>query len=409
MTPSSAATESAQVRSQLVTSLELELIGPTPRVLKSLAADGEGLEREALDRLPSSWYITGFLVPTTTDLSLRCDDTADDDLAGVDGVDQRRPRSKDKAYKPGGAGDDGGPSDAGPAKPQFLPSSIGISVFLPPAGELELIARWGDYTRLPEAPSPDPSSGGGSRREEQIWQRTPRHESLVLSHSVITGTHGLGDLDWPNSGGLHLRWHCRPAPLNQGYGPGTVAVSLFLTNERPKTTTLVERDQYSAFQAELDLRCPQGFVARRDPQARRQDGDWDQLVHALQYRDASEYGVGHNVGVEVDLEVDGGCTRLRTTWIPKSVVEKVSPREDVGCELRMEELDRRAGEGFAAVRGALMPLVERYEAWIQEQAGQPGGSAPHPADDGRAAARQRQQPGQTDRAGHRGPRGTRYP
>jgi hypothetical protein len=72
MTPSSAATESAQVRSQLVTSLELELIGPTPRVLKSLAADGEGLEREALDRLPSSWYITGFLVPTTTDLSLRC-------------------------------------------------------------------------------------------------------------------------------------------------------------------------------------------------------------------------------------------------------------------------------------------------------------------------------------------------
>ena len=48
---------------------------------------------EALDRLPSSWYITGFLVPTTADLSLRCDDTADDDLAGVDGVDQRRPRS----------------------------------------------------------------------------------------------------------------------------------------------------------------------------------------------------------------------------------------------------------------------------------------------------------------------------
>ena len=85
--------DSAQVRGQLVTSLELELIGPTQRVLKALAADGQGLEREALDRLPSSWYITGFLVPTTTDLSLRCDDTADDDLAGVDGVDQRRPRS----------------------------------------------------------------------------------------------------------------------------------------------------------------------------------------------------------------------------------------------------------------------------------------------------------------------------
>ena len=174
--------DSAQVRGQLVTSLELELIGPTQRVLKALAADGQGLEREALDRLPSSWYITGFLVPTTTDLSLRCDDTADDDLAGVDGVDQRRPRSKDKAYKAGGAGDDGGPSDGGPAKPQFLPSSIGVSVFLPPGGELALIARWGDYTRVTEPSSPDPFVGSGSSREEPIWQRTPRQEALALSH-----------------------------------------------------------------------------------------------------------------------------------------------------------------------------------------------------------------------------------
>ena len=142
-------------------------------------------------RCVASWYITGFLVPTTTDLSLRCDDTADDDLAGVDGVDQRRPRSKDKAYKAGGAGDDGGPSDGGPAKPQFLPSSIGVSVFLPPGGELELIARWGDYTRVTEPSSPDPSVGSGSSREEPIWQRTPRQEALALSHQEISGATGL--------------------------------------------------------------------------------------------------------------------------------------------------------------------------------------------------------------------------
>jgi len=356
------------VRGQLVTSLELELIGPTQRVLKALAADGQGLEREALDRLPSSWYITGFLVPTTTDLSLRCDDTADDDLAGVDGVDQRRPRSKDKAYKSGGVGDDGGPSDGGPAKPQFLPSSIGVSVFLPPGGELELIARWGDYTRVTEPSNSDPSAGSGSSREEPIWQRTPRQEALALSHMEISSAIGLTDRSWPNSDGLRLHWHCRPAPVSQGYEPGTVAVSLLFTNQRPKAATLVERYQHSAFQAELDLHCPQGFVARLDPQARRHDGDWDQLVNALQYRDAPEYGVGHNVGVEVDLEANGGCSRLRTTWIPQATVEKVSAREDVGCELGMEELDRLASEGYPAVREALMLLGERYEGWIQEQA-----------------------------------------
>jgi len=191
MTPSLGPTDSAQVRGQLVTSLELELIGPTQRVLKALAAAGQGLEREALDRLPSSWYFTGFLVPTTTDLSLRCDDTADDDLAGVDGVDQRRPRSKDKAYKSGGAGDDGGPSDGGPAKPQFQPSSIGVSVFLPPGGELELIARWGDDTRVTEPSNSDPSAGSGSSREEPIWQGTPRQEALALSHQEISSATGL--------------------------------------------------------------------------------------------------------------------------------------------------------------------------------------------------------------------------
>jgi hypothetical protein len=144
MTAPAPATTSAQVRSQLVTGLELDLIGPTQRVLGALGADAQGLETEALDRLPSSWYSTGFLVPTNTDLALRCDDTADDDFTGVDGVDQLRLRSSDKAYKPGSAGDDGGPTESGPAKPQLLPSSIGVSVMLPPGSELQLFGRWGD-------------------------------------------------------------------------------------------------------------------------------------------------------------------------------------------------------------------------------------------------------------------------
>ena len=368
MTPSPAPTDSAQVRGQLVTALELELIGPTQRVLQALGADGEGLETEALDRLPSSWYPTGFLVPTETDLSLKCDDTADDDFAAADGVDLRKPKKANSEYKPG-SGDDGGSSESGPTKPQLFPSSIGVSVLLPPGGDLQLIARWGDYVRLAEAANADAAASiareEGSSREQQSWQRTPRQEALALSHSEITATKGR---PWPHSNGLNLRWHCRPAPTSQGYATGTVAVTLFLTNERKKSQTLVERDQNSAFQAELELRCVRGFVARLDPHAGRAGGDWDQAVNALQFRDAREYGVGHNVGVEVDLGPDGGCTRLCTTWIPQASVEKVVPRGDVGCELAMEELDRLASQGFAAIRGALMPLVERYKTWIEEQA-----------------------------------------
>jgi hypothetical protein len=359
MTPSpapAAATTSDQVRGQLVTALELDLIGPTQRVLKALGADAQGLETEVLDRLPSSWYPTGFLVPTNTDLSLRCDDTADDDFAAADGVDLRKPRSSGKAYKPGGSGDDGGPSESGPAKPQLLPSSIGVSVMLPPDGELQLIARWGEYTRL------------GGDDDAITWQRSPGQDALALSHAEIIASRGLADRPWPRNPGLHLRWHCRPAPDQQGYADGTVAVTLFLTNERSKAATLVERDQQSAFQAELELQCPQGFTARLDPQAGRATADWDQAVNALQFRDACEFGIGHNVGVEADRAADGSCTRLRTTWLPQATVEKVAPREDVGCELAMEALDRLAGDGFIPLRDALMPLVDRYTSWIEEQA-----------------------------------------
>lgn len=281
-------------------------------------------------------------------------------------MDLRKPHKANTDYKPG-SGDDGGSSESGPAKPQLFPSSIGVSVLLPPGGDLKLVARWWDYVRLADGASPEGAAivaaDEGAGREQQIWQRQPREAKLELNHSVITGTRGPGNLDWPHSDGLHLRWHCRPAPTSQGYATGTVAVTLFLTNERKKAQTFVERDQRSAFQAELELHFLQGFVARLDPHAGRAGSDWDEAVNALQFRNAHEYGVAHNIGVEADFDSESSCSCscLRTTWIPQATVEKVVPRADVDCELAMEELDRLASQSFEAVRGALMPLVEGYE------------------------------------------------
>ena len=127
----------------------------------------------------------------------------------------------------------------------------------------------------------------------------------------------------------------------------------------------MERDQDSAFQAELELRCPQGFVPRLDPQASRDGGDWDQAVNALQFRDACEYGVGRNVGVEVDLDADGGCSRLRTTWMPQANVEKVHPGKTWAVNWRMEALDRLASRrlcshcGRPDAAGGSLPRLDR--------------------------------------------------
>lgn len=45
---------SADVRIQLVSALETDLIGP---------GKGSALESEVLPQAPSRWYLTGFLVP----------------------------------------------------------------------------------------------------------------------------------------------------------------------------------------------------------------------------------------------------------------------------------------------------------------------------------------------------------
>ena len=63
----------------------LDLVGPTPEILAQLALQGRGeeateLREEVLDRPPSRWYQTGFLIPSQTSLGDRADDTADDEF-----------------------------------------------------------------------------------------------------------------------------------------------------------------------------------------------------------------------------------------------------------------------------------------------------------------------------------------
>ena len=48
------------------------------------------LREEILDRGPSRWYQTGFLIPSETNIESKADDTSDDELAGIDGQNLNR-------------------------------------------------------------------------------------------------------------------------------------------------------------------------------------------------------------------------------------------------------------------------------------------------------------------------------
>ena len=122
----------AQIRSKLINSLRLDLVGPTSALLDQLQENGckeeaEALTEEILDRGPSRWYQTGFLIPSETTIDCRADDTSDDEFAGLDGQNLNR---SDQSSRSKAAADDTGNSEGGPARKVFFPSSIGLSFLL---------------------------------------------------------------------------------------------------------------------------------------------------------------------------------------------------------------------------------------------------------------------------------------
>jgi hypothetical protein len=357
---------SAEVREKLVEALQLDLVGP---------GNDHVFAKELLPDPPSRWYLTGFLVPAKAPIEQRTDETSNEEIA---------------AGSDAGGTDDAVIPDRDTARKSFLPSSMGLSVLVPPGVDtLDAVVSWGDYayeggTDEPEVQpvvvaatgpaaddavahdAPPGAEGAGPLRG---YRRTPRGVTVTLALPQSGTKPTITSV--PDSGGLVLTVAVRDVALGDGQPvrlqPGTRSVSVFLVNGRPPN----EKRAYRAFafQAEIELRCAQAFVPRpdlRDAFAREAGGDWDERVADLQYRDVFEFAVGHGISAHALKETDGSCRAIETTWVPRAEVERVSPAqlpEDV--ELRMEELGKLASADEASAK--LSPLVAFYRTWMQEQ------------------------------------------
>ena len=356
---------SFNIRSKLIEALELDLVGPSNSLVKRFLDDGNEkeaneLREEILDRGPSRWYQTGFLIPSDTNIDSKADETSDDELAGIDGQNLNR---ADQASRTNASADDTGESEKGPARKVFFPSSIGVSFLLAKSSELEVKISWADYKLISHP-----------KDEETIveaWQRVPKSSGIQLTKDDIDKGHkGTQRRELPDSKGLFMYWYVQPAPIDQGYPKESNAVSVFLGNKRSLDGQDPDsRDLVSAFQVQLNILSNQGFLERKDPNSLdnlSSMADWDQRVNSLHYRNDKEYAVGHNISISANQDQEG-CYQISSEWLPQAIVEKVSPTEIKGVELSMEKLDHLANKGFEFVQEALRPMVISYKSWIEEQ------------------------------------------
>ncbi|QDT21418.1 DISARM system helicase DrmA [Gimesia chilikensis] len=320
-----------EVRAELVDALQLDLIGPT---------EGLGDPQEMLPQSPSRWYLTGFLVPTEADEKQRCDPTSNDDL--------------DQAAEPAGLDDDSTPEKTA-ARLSFLPSSMGMSVLIPPQVEnLETLVRYGEYTRVEQ------DEGYTGPHE---WRRIPREEHVSLN--VGDSTPGNGKVAVPNSRGVELVWSVRRVPdtgFEGGLPDGTRSLSVFVVNRRKPAPDEI-RDEGFIFQVDLGLQSEVSFVARPNLHSLESD-DWDERVADLQYRDAFEFSVGHSVSTESMVE-QGECRKVKTTWLPTAEVERVAPAKKEGVTLDMGLLS--VLRDAADAQDQLGQFVTSYKEWIKNQ------------------------------------------
>jgi hypothetical protein len=377
---------STQIRSRLVETIELDLVGPR---------NDHAFAHELLPQSPQRWYLTGYLVPKQADEKDRKSDEEDlvpEAATGSSGDDNDEPEPQ--------------------VQVSYLPSSMGLSVLLgPQTSGLSAVLRWGDYLGENEEEEKgefDPAEVDREHEEEMAkveelsaaeaegvvaeppteykvtkkrprrgYRREPREEIVAVT---LDGADGMKEFSVPNSRGLKLvvSWTSLPHMPETGVPAGTKTVSVFVVNDRPSSgSKMTYRD--IAFQVELELSSESGFYGRPDLRGAAFPGetDHDELIADLHYRDVLEYAVGHGVATITD-ETDG-IHAVRTTWIPSAEVPRVdhADKETIGeVELAMDRLGNLAD--LADAKTCLGGVVVSYRAWIaiQEKALASAGLSP---------------------------------
>ena len=335
------------VRAELFRLLEQELLGP------------RGGPDEEITGTPRAAYLIGGLAPVTVDPALPVQVQAEGDGenpnetgAAITDIDpdtfgQRGvPVVSDEDVR---EVEDEADHDDGPKGNLTHPSSMGLR-FQIAAGEGPLVvtASWGRYE--------------GFRKERHDgrmlqWSKRIPFEKAETLDVGATARHTTFRRDIDDDVSLIVEVFPRGDRL---------IVELALSNDRETGMDAPPKDWL--FQTKLKVTADDGsavFLPTRDvllpdydetdPERRRLD---------LQYRHRLEFAIGRTTSVTWTEGSDRRATSVETTWLPTAEVPQTVAGTAGAAILSMRELAELKAAGAAT---ALIPLVDGYETWLDEQ------------------------------------------
>src|SRR5258708_748318 len=172
------------VRSSIVDTFRRDLVGPGPQ-------DVDLAKERLSDTTPSRWYLTVFLAPAEDPLAQDGPETEKENPSAQEEMETEIAEPADEGAG-GAAGDDAAPETPN-AKRRFLPSSIGLTVLLPPeVREIEARISWGDYRTepplsqdilVPEELEEMGEDGEPKKKQRPLvdWVRAPQERSVRLA------------------------------------------------------------------------------------------------------------------------------------------------------------------------------------------------------------------------------------
>lgn len=293
------------LREQLVSAVELDLVGPR-----------HGLDERIIDD-PVATYACGVLYPLTAGTIPAAEQ--DDDLA-EDGNEV-------------GSGD----PPVSLANTRY-PSSLGLTFAVDSNVASDLLVEVQAARYRAEG--------------DDGWQREPIDAS-PLRVDVAT----VGNAEQPVVDGLVLYSRVRRSDER-----GVVAVTLALVN-RLEAPTAWEKDAHSWFQCSMEIRAgsPGAFVDRDPGDLPVEDADL--RSYRLIYRDAHSFAVGHGTSVAWEPLDAARADVIRTAAIPRWELLLAESNSAISTDgLTMRAL---ADDPTEAITSTLTELVDSYDAWIE--------------------------------------------